>query len=245
MSKRLYFMSGLSLKVVLDPSGTASWTPDDLIANAALATAPHRETSFIGRASADVSGTLAADILVKAGIDTTGLDRYSDVPSPLTLASGDAATIYAVRSAEAFNPVWPRFEDGDVMVWGGYFSLDPDVHSMMLDLLKYAAARRVKMVYVPYFTELQVPRVTRVMPLIFDNLELADVVIASTDTLKAIFGSDDMEAVYRNNINFYAPLLYAYDTRQGVIGEYTAGDSMIHPAAFPPAEVIASTVTAL
>ncbi|MDE6416175.1 MAG: carbohydrate kinase family protein [Duncaniella sp.] len=245
MSKRVYFMSGLSLRIDLDTSGEATWALDDLMANAALAAAPRRETAFIGRASADITGTLAADILVKAGIDVTGLDRYSDVPLPLTLASGDAETICSIPSAEAFNPVWPRFEAGDVMVWGGYFSLDPTVHAMMLDLLRYAAARKVTMVYVPYFNALQVPRVTRVMPLIFDNLELADTVIATTDIIETIFGNSDMAAVYNNNINFYAPRFFAVDSKKGTLAEYCKGEAVTRPAAMGAAEVIASIVISL
>ncbi|MDE6485789.1 MAG: carbohydrate kinase family protein [Duncaniella sp.] len=245
MSKRLYFMGGLSLKVMLQPAGDASWTLDDLMANAAIAAATHRDTAFIGRASADITGSLATDILVKAGIDTAGLDRYSDVPLPLTLASGDSETICTIPSAEAFNPVWPRFEAGDVMVWGGYFSLDPTVHTMMLDLLRYASARKVTMVYVPYFNRLQVPRVTRVMPLIFDNLELADTVIATTDIIETIFGNADMGAVYNNNISFYAPRFFAIDNKKGTLEEHIKGEAVTRPAAMDTAEVIASIVISL
>lgn len=245
MSKRLYFMSGLTLQADFEPSGSASWTLDDMLACSALAASASRDVAFIGRASADVSGSLAVDIISRAGIDTAGIDRYSDVPAPLTLRSGTAETIYNIPSAEAFNPVWPRFEDGDVMVWGGYFSLDSTVHTMMLDLLRYAAARKVRMVYVPYFSGLQVPRVTRVMPLIFDNLELADTVIATTDIIKEIFGSEDMAGVYANNISFYASRFFAVDNGKDTLDEFTPDGKVTRKAAMSPADAVASIVISL
>lgn len=245
MSRRVYFMSGLSLKVMLDCDADASWELDDLIANAAIAAARARDTAFIGRAAADVSGDMAVDMLVKAGIDIAGLDRYSDVPLPLTLESRGARTIYTIPSAEPFNPVWPRFEAGDIMVWGGYFSIDPGVHAMMLDLLRYASARKVTMIYVPYFTSLQVPRVTRVMPRIFDNLELADIVIASADIIAAIFENSDMAAVYTHNISFYARRFFAIDESAGTLTEYSAEGEVARDAAMPQSAIIASIVIAL
>lgn len=116
---------------------------------------------------------------------------------------------------------------------------------MMLDLLRYAAARKVRMVYVPYFSGLQVPRVTRVMPLIFDNLELADTVIATTDIIKEIFGSEDMAGVYANNISFYASRFFAVDNGKDTLDEFTPDGKVTRKAAMSPADAVASIVISL
>ena len=229
MSKRVYFISEPAIRINILPGGDLKWEIDDLLTNTAL---DYGDCAFIGRVSADVTGRLIMERL-DTRVDTRGVEVYSDVPVPLTVAADTGTArpaLYALPSGEAFNPVWPRFEEGDIVVWGGYFSLDKSVHQRLTELLKYASARKARMVYIPYFTELQVPRVTRVMPEIFDNLELAQTVVATTGIMNRLFDSPDLKSMYHDHVKFYAPRFYALEKSGTNYDVVFASDGMTYPA---------------
>lgn len=106
-------------------------------------------------------------------------------------ANGDQRTVVDHSSfpAEPVNAVWPRIEEGDVVVYGSYMTLEERDHARLLEFLKYAKARKAYLVYLPYFESHQVPRITRVMPAVFDCLELADLVVGRDADVRAIFPS--------------------------------------------------------
>ncbi len=242
MNKRVFFISEPSVRISIGKGGELKWEIDDLLTNTALDFDGSCTPSFIGRVSADVTGRLIMDRL-ESRVDTRGVDVYSDVPVPLTVTAESGASrpaLYSIPSAEAFNPVWPRFEEGDMVVWGGYFSVDKSVHPRLIELLKYASARKTRMVYVPYFTELQVPRVTRVMPEIFDNLELAQTVVATTGVMDRLFDSPDLKSMYHDHVKFYAPGFYALDGTADRYDVAFASDGKTYPSGITLADLLKS-----
>lgn len=246
MSNRIFYMGGLALDITVGADGSARYGIDDLLVNAALKSARDRSVAFIGEASADLTGNLIAGILDGGGIGLEAVDRITEGQSAVVFHSPSApAMSYSVSPAEGFNPVWPRINPGDIVVWGSYFSLDKRVHPMMTDILKYARARKAFTVYVPYFESYQVSRVTRVMPEIFDNLELADAVFATADTLAAIFGNGNIDEVYRNNLNFYTSLVYSVDEQASTVTCYEGRKSATVKKSGTTAAVLADVVALL
>ena len=84
-------------------------------------------------------------------------------------------------------------------------ALEARNHSRVIDLLKHAKSRKAYLVYLPYFEWHQVPRITRVMPSVFDCLELADLVVARNDEIAAIFPDHDIDSIFKDHIHFYCP----------------------------------------
>lgn len=207
MSSLTFFMSELAVEFQLasDSAGSATYRISDPLTRTAMALARKMPTAFIGEASADIVGDIIAGSLTEAGVDVTSLDRVTSGQSPVIISrpNSDAGLIYEQEPPEPFNPVWPRINEGDVIIWGSYFSLAKRVHPMMLEILRYGRARKARMVYVPYFSRERVSRTTRIMPEVFDNLELADTVIAPIEIASRLFDNTDMAQVYRNNLNFY------------------------------------------
>lgn len=242
-------MGELALDITVSADGKAAFGMGDLLVNTALLTSSRQgNVAYIGEASADLTGNLIVTALTAGGIDVAAVDRITEGQSPVTLQSSDSAdapVIYSAAPAEGFNPVWPRINPGDLMVWGSYFSLDKRVHPMLLEILRYARARKAKMLYVPYFSAGQVARVTRVMPEVFDNLELADAVFATTDIMSALFDNNDMDAVYRNNLNFYTSLFYAATPSRGEIVCYHGESREAMAAPCDTAEMLAGVVAGL
>ncbi|MDE6326021.1 MAG: hypothetical protein K2M02_07600, partial [Duncaniella sp.] len=128
--------------------------------------------------------------------------------------------VYGREPDVEFDTVWPRIEPDDVVVFGSYFSLNDRVRPRLLDLLEHARARKATVVYLPYFETFQVPRVTRVMPSVLDNMELADVIVTTTDDLQLIFGNRDAADNYRLHIEFYTPRFYNIDTASATVEKF-------------------------
>ncbi len=134
-----------------------------------------------------------------------------------------AATRYEAYADDCFDIVWPRIDEGDIVVFGGYYAIDRRMRRRMLPLLQHAAERKALLVYLPGYLPQQEPRITRVMPSILENMEMAHIVCTRSADLHTIFGARDAAACYRNNISFYCRLLLNVDAPARTISCYSPG----------------------
>jgi fructokinase len=171
----------------------------------------------VTEASMCTVGDAIVNHLVKAGVDTSNIDRITEGVSPTILFMPDASgnittTRYENYPDECFDVVWPRIEHNDIVVFGGYYAIDPRMHRRMSQLLANARERGAVMINLPGFLQSQAPRITRVMPNVLENLEVTDIVMSRTADLQYIFGATSAEDGYRNNIDFYCKSLINIDT---------------------------------
>ncbi len=206
MNKVIY-IGELTLNVTLGSDGSASTRVGDrLVAAAALDGEMGVETLFVGEASADVVGDHIVSYLDKSKVDTKSVDRYSEGASPVKISSVSAEgkpVIHSSSPTEPINPVWPRINEGDVVVFGSYLALDKRNHDSIIDLLKHAKARKARIVLLPYFDLTRVPRITRVMPEVWDSFEVADLIMVTVDDLAALFPGEEPAKAYKDHILFY------------------------------------------
>lgn len=223
---KIIFIGELPLNLIFGHDGGVTIRPCDRIgrAAAALAAAGH-SVVMVGEAAADPVGDLIVGYLASAGVDVRSVDRFTEGRSPqrdiFEQPDGTVRLVGYGREPDVeFDTVWPRIEPDDVVVFGSYFSLNDRVRPRLLDLLEHARARKSTVVYLPYFETFQVPRVTRVMPSVLDNMELADVIVTTTDDLQLIFGNRDAADNYRLHIEFYTPRFYNIDTASATVEKF-------------------------
>ncbi len=223
---KIIFIGELPLNLIFGHDGGVTVRPCDRIgrAAAALAAAGH-SVVMVGEAAADPVGDLIVGFLASAGVDVRSVDRFTEGRSPqrdiFEQPDGTVRLVGYGREPDVeFDTVWPRIEPDDVVVFGSYFSLNDRVRPRLLDLLEHARARKATVVYLPYFETFQVPRVTRVMPSVLDNMELADVIVTTTDDLQLIFGNRDAADNYRLHIEFYTPRFYNIDTASATVEKF-------------------------
>lgn len=183
--------------------------------------------------SADAVGDVVVGHLAAAGVDLTGIDRITEGRTALNVdvADGDGVggvgTVCTVRYEsypdECFDIVWPRVDEGDVVVYGGYYAIDGRMRPRLQRFLQHCRERNAVLVYVPGFMPAQQPRITRVMPAVLDNLELADLTVLRDSDLPHIFGCDSSARAYRERICFYCPDMIAVDSADGMLRHYTEG----------------------
>lgn len=217
-----------ALDIVFENGSPAGSMPGGRIALAAARLArAGLPVVMASEASADPVGDMLVKYLMEAGVDCSAVDRFTQGHSPVSLLTPDAEGLYKLTRYEAygtdggFDIVWPRVDDSTVVVYGGYYALDARMRERLSAFLNNCKERNCVMVYVPGFRADRERRMTRVMPAILENLELADVVIARNNDLSLIFGTKDDGACYRNHIDFYCRSMVSADTACHTLSYYS------------------------
>lgn len=233
--KKIICIGECSLNVILDSEGRPLGTmPGGRIANAAAMLARDKfEVIMASEASADPVGDIVVNFLAKAGVDTKSVDRFTEgrtalnvfvAPGSDSASAMPSLTRYESYPDEAFDIIWPRIDPGDIVLYGGFYALDKRMRQRMTKLLEHAAEREAVMVYLPGFLPQQEPRITRVMPQILENLEMAHVVVTRNKDLDLIFGVKHPQTCYHDHIDFYCRSLINIDTTCNAITYYTGKD---------------------
>lgn len=225
--KKIICIGECSLNVVFDHGMPMGAIPGGRIAAAAAMLAEARiPVVMASEASADPVGDMAVKNLAEAGADISSVDRFTEGRTPLTVFTladdgTPEVTRYENYPDEAFDIVWPRVDDDSIVVFGGYYALDRRMRTRMLPFLNHCAERNATMIYVPGFMARRESRITRVMPAILENLELAHVVIARNNDLEIIFGTPSGDVCYHDHIDFYCRSLINADTACRTLNYYS------------------------
>lgn len=215
--KKIICIGECELNIVLDGSQPVGAMPGGRIcAAASLMAAENVPVVMASEASSDPVGDIVVGSLTRAGVDVSSLDRFTEGRTPVTLFTEGAdgirhVTRYEDYSEESFDIVWPRVDNDCVVVFGGYYALDRRMRPRMVPFLNHCAQMGAVMVYVPGFMSNRESRITRVMPAILENLELAHIVIARAADLSLIFGLDTDDKAYSNHIDFYCRSMISVD----------------------------------
>ncbi len=221
-----------SLNIILGHDGKPRGSmPGGRIANAAAILAHNKaEVVMASEASADAVGDTVVSFLADAGVDITSVDRFTEGRTAINVfvlpdAQADdprpSLTRYEAYPDDAFDIIWPRIAAGDIVLFGGFYAIDPRMHTRMQRLLAYAAEQKAVMVYLPGFLPQQEPRITRVMPQILENLEAANIVVTRNSDLSLIFGGDCAKTCYHDRIDFYCRSLVNIDAACAHIAYYS------------------------
>lgn len=222
---RIIIIDGCSANIIFQagaaglPQQTTAVAGGRLAGAAILLGEAGREVFMMGEAGRDPLGNLLVERLEQGGVDTSCIDRYSDgasTPSVLIFPSGNPekptqSIVYRSELAERWDSRWPRVDRGDIVVFGGYFSLQQRVRSGLVDFIDNARQRGALIVNLPGFNPAMAPAVTRIMPALLENLEMADAVMTATDDLNHLFPGMTPEECYRSKISFYTPLMVNID----------------------------------
>ena len=219
MNKAIY-IGELTLHISLSRDGQASTHIGDRMVDAAILDAAMGvQTLFVGETAADTIGDHIIQSLQHSQVDVTSVDRYTEGAGAVRIAPADTdgnnsrPVMHAAYPAEPVNPIWPRIDEGDIVIYGSYMALDKRNHSRIIELVNYARSRKAETLYLPYFDLARVSRITRIMPEVWESLEAATIVIATTDDLQALFPGETPADAYRAHINCYCPRCLVLDPK--------------------------------
>lgn len=109
----------------------------------------------------------------------------------------------AADDGEGFDITWPRVEREDIVVFGGYFAVDRRIRQQLWSYMSNVAEREATIIYVPDVADDRITRITKVMPFVYENLEIANRVVTLPSDLEALFNHNDPERARRENFAYY------------------------------------------
>lgn len=205
----------------LDGRPIASFTGGRIANMAASLSRCGIDVEFVSECATDSVGDMVVGFLNRNGVSTKSVDRFTEGQSQVSLIfrtsdGNERYSEYVNYPTSRFDVLWPRIDEGDIVVFGSYFAIDDSPRNGLLELLNYAQQRKAIIVYLPGFQPQLCPRITRVMPAILENLELADIVVARQSDMEKIFGKSDSSEVYKDHILFYCPNFIFMDSNNRI-----------------------------
>ncbi len=225
--KKIITIGEFSLHIIFDAQGAPMGTMAGgrVVNSAMIASRSGADVVMVGELSADAVGDMIMKQVEASGANVHSVDRFTEGETPTVLFIGDEAEAirYENYPESCFDVIWPRIENGDVVVFGGYYALDERMRQRLVQLLNQARSRGAVMVYVPGFEPKRCPRVTRVMPSVLENLELSDLVVMTDRDCAFLFDANSGEKCYRDHVDFYCRSMVNIDTVGGRL-EYFSSD---------------------
>lgn len=173
-----------------------------LTAARALAGKGH-QVVFLSEIGNDNIGTIIAGELTGAGVDISMSDRHILKTPVLLDFDGKKSRYGAADDGEGFDITWPRVEREDIVVFGGYFAVDRRIRQQLWSYMSNVAEREATIIYVPDVADDRITRITKVMPFVYENLEIANRVVTLPDDLVSLFNHNDPERARRENFAYY------------------------------------------
>lgn len=223
--RKIIAIGRCGLDIIMEGTVPVCARPGGRIPNAAASLAAiGRHVSMVGEAGRDRVGDMVVGFLDRHGVDTRSVDRFTEGLTPTSLLftpSGDTVDYPGGPDGE-MDVVWPRIDRDDILIFGGYYAIDPRVRRRLYEIVAYAREREAIIIYLPGFNPREVTRITKVMPAIFENLELADIAVTRPEDIKTIFGTDDADHAWRDHLSFYLPAMLHADYAKGEVSLFTS-----------------------
>lgn len=162
----------------------------------------------------DRVGDLVIDFLKSHNVDVSSVDRFTDGSTSLSVIFDDVPedsrkrVNYGSYPDDRFDVVWPRIDEGDVLLFGSLYAIDLPQREHLFELVSYAAERKAIIIYLPGFQHGINFRITRVMPAILENLEISNIVVAHERDINDIFPGETAAEAFKNHIEYYSPIYF-------------------------------------
>ncbi len=165
-------------------------------------------TSFISEAGNDRVGEQVIKFLKENGVDASGVSRFPDSQSPISLAflneRNDAEYLfYKDHPHDQLDFVYPDIQPDDIVLFGSYFAVNPVIRPQVMGLLDYARSHGAIIYYDVNFRSSHRHEVLRLTPNLLENLEYADIVRGSNEDFSVLYKMDDPVKVYNAEVSFY------------------------------------------
>lgn len=204
MASKIIIIGESSLEIDFKASSPTGTHPGGALLKAARQLASTgREVVFLSEIGNDKAGEIIATTLTEAGVDISQADRHI-VKTPIVLnIDGSISRYSADDDGEGFDIIWPRVESNDIIVFGGYYAVDPRIRHQLSTFIANAVEHKATIVYVPDVADDRIPRITKVMPFVYENLEWANRVVTLPCDLNILFNHNDSERARRENFAYY------------------------------------------
>ena len=176
---------------------------------------------FVSEIGDDNVGGIVRSFLRENGVDDGYLTAYASCKSPISLAFLDEdnnATYSFYKEPFGRRDDWecPKIERDDIVLFGSYYALNPDMRYKVTALLDEARRAGAIIYYDVNFRRNHAGEAIKLMSTVIENLEYADIVRGSDEDFEVLYRLVGGEKVFKEKIAFYCPRLIYSRGAKGV-----------------------------
>ena len=196
---RIFAIGETVFDIIFKNGNPVASTPGGSMLNAAVSLGRlGLDVYFISEYGNDAVGDLVDDFLRANGVKTEYVCRHTSCPSSLALAFLDENnnaeySFYKHHPQERLTIDFPKLSDADVVVYGSFYGIDPDIYARIKPFLEHARRERALVIYDPNFRKAHLSGMDAYRPIIMSNFAHADVVKGSDEDFLHIFGAQTAE----------------------------------------------------
>jgi fructokinase len=201
--------------------------------------------NFIGDFADDKVGSIIKRFLVENKVDTSYITMYNNAKSRIALAFLDKCnnadySFYKIRVEDTLNINFPELMEDDILLFGSYYGIKPEIRPMVIDFLKKCRRNKAIIIYDPNFRKAHLNMLETVRPFIEENIALADFTKGSDEDFSNVFQTGTAHDTFKLIAKFGCKTLIYTRNKHGV--DYCNG---IHQSHYPAIDLIpVSTVGA-
>ena len=177
--------------------------------------------TFISEVGGDKVGNIILDFMKENGVGTDNVMVYPDRRSPVSLAflneKNDAEYIfYKDYPNLRLDAEMPEVTGDDIIMFGSYYAITPQLRDKVKELLDRARKAGAIIYYDVNFRKSHAHEAIKLMPIILENFEYADIVRGSNEDFGFMFGMTDPDKVYQHKVSFYCPRFICTNGGEGL-----------------------------
>ena len=162
--------------------------------------------AMITQTGSDHIGDMICDFLRKNGVSDEFVCRQPNTKSHITLAFLDEHNdaqyeFYKDHATDMLDEIKSELvkelmHEGDVVLFGSFFAINPVIRPVVRKLLKAAHEAGAWLYYDVNFRKNHIAELPQILPNLEENMRLANVVRGSMEDFDYLFGLQDPDAIY-------------------------------------------------
>jgi fructokinase len=157
---------------------------------------------FISEFGQDQVGDMVESFLQSNGVNTDYCNRYNDGKSAIVLAFLDenqnaGYSFYKQYPRERLKIKLPEFTNDDILMFGSYFGIAPEIRKTIRELLQSAAKAGTMIYYDPNFRKAHLQHKNELFPFLMENFGFAHIVKGSDEDFANIFNASNSTEVFQ------------------------------------------------
>ncbi|MBQ4474716.1 MAG: carbohydrate kinase, partial [Bacteroidales bacterium] len=194
--RKIYFIGETVYDIIFRNGKAVESCPGGPILNTSVSLGRMGEKVYVvGDQANDAIGNIIADFLSDNNVSTKYLTLYNDAKSRVALAflydtREPAYSFYKIRVNGEIKITFPEVKQDDIVLFGSFTSIKAEVRDDLMACLRQAKEAGAIIIYDPNFRPSHLKDRERALPLIKENLEIADIVKGSNEDFQLIFESN-------------------------------------------------------
>ncbi len=159
------------------------------------------DVSFISEVGNDDLGNVILHFLKVNNVDVSNIQRYDEGKTPVALAFLDEKknarySFYKYYPDQRLRRPFPKIYKNDIVLFGSFFAVNPEVRERVFEFVVGAKDAGAIVIYDPNIRHPKHHNPKKILPVVFQNFSVANIVRASHEDFETLFGvCDPKEAV--------------------------------------------------